>query len=222
MLPSGAWLGPFADPVEIVTAPIPAQSPFIPADAKIVVGAVAPASPDPIPLVLLPGFEYRMREWRHPETHEMHWRLEQPKSHPASRRRGVTHPAQLLARAATPILLPAKRQQCLEGSLPARTLARSGRGSGRATRGSGVTPARPWTATGPWAQAQVPAASPLLPASRSATRPAARSVSWSVQPPVDLPHGADRVRVSASAISRTIIATVSSAAGSTSRVSCRT
>ena len=58
--------------MEIVTAPIPAQSPFIPADAKIVVGAVAPASPDPIPVVLLPGFEYRMREWRlsapgHPE-----------------------------------------------------------------------------------------------------------------------------------------------------------
>jgi hypothetical protein len=55
--------------VEIVTAPIPAQSPFIPTDAKIVVGAVAPASPDPIPIVLLPGFEYRMREWRHPNTH---------------------------------------------------------------------------------------------------------------------------------------------------------
>ena len=46
------------------------------ADAKIVVGAVAPASPDPIPIVLLPGFEYRMREWRHPDTHEVHWRLE--------------------------------------------------------------------------------------------------------------------------------------------------
>ena len=60
--------------------PIPAQSPFIPADAKIVVGAVAPASPDPIPIVLLPGFEYRMREWRHPNTHEIHWRLERRKS----------------------------------------------------------------------------------------------------------------------------------------------
>ncbi|HEY5696690.1 MAG TPA: hypothetical protein VIT01_04200 [Acidimicrobiales bacterium] len=41
--------------MEIVTAPVPAQSPFIPTDAKIVVGAVAPASPDPIPIVLLPG-----------------------------------------------------------------------------------------------------------------------------------------------------------------------
>jgi hypothetical protein len=71
---------PYAEPVEIVTAPIPAQSPFIPADAKIVVGAVAPASPDPIPIVLLPGFEYRMREWRHPTTHEIHWRLERRKS----------------------------------------------------------------------------------------------------------------------------------------------
>ena len=66
--------------MEIVTGPVPAQSPFIPLDAKIVVGAVAPASPDPIPIVLLPGFEYRMIEWRHPSTHEIHWRLERRKS----------------------------------------------------------------------------------------------------------------------------------------------
>ena len=66
--------------MEIVTAPIPAQSPFIPIDAKIVVGAVAPASPDPIPIVLLPGFEYRLREWRHRDTHEVHWLLERRKS----------------------------------------------------------------------------------------------------------------------------------------------
>jgi len=71
---------PYGDPVEIVTKPIPAQSPFIPLEAKMVVGAVAPASPDPIPLVLLPGFEYRMKEWRHPDTHEIHWRLERRKS----------------------------------------------------------------------------------------------------------------------------------------------
>jgi len=71
---------PYSDPVEILTAPIPAQSPFIPPDAKIVVGAVAPASPDPIPIVLLPGFEYRMSEWRHPSTGEVHWRLERRKS----------------------------------------------------------------------------------------------------------------------------------------------
>ncbi|MGC5170137.1 hypothetical protein ACPW96_03945 [Micromonospora sp. DT81.3] len=71
---------PYGDPVEIVTAPIPAQSPFIPLDAKIVMGAVAPASPEPIPLVLLPGFEYRLREWRHPETHASHWVLERRKS----------------------------------------------------------------------------------------------------------------------------------------------
>ena len=76
----GVMPRPYADPVEIVTAPIPAQSPFIPADAKIVVGAVAPASPDPIPIVLLPGFEYRMQEWRHPETQVIHWRLERRKS----------------------------------------------------------------------------------------------------------------------------------------------
>ena len=66
--------------MEIITGPVPAQSPFIPLDAKIVVGAVAPASPDPIPIVLLPGFEYRMSEWRHPETHEIHWRLERRKA----------------------------------------------------------------------------------------------------------------------------------------------
>ena len=36
--------------------------------------------PDPIPIVLLPGFEYRMREWRHPDTHEIHWRLERRRS----------------------------------------------------------------------------------------------------------------------------------------------
>jgi hypothetical protein len=41
---------------------------------------VAPASADPIPIVLLPGFEYRMREWPHPNTHEVHWRLERRRS----------------------------------------------------------------------------------------------------------------------------------------------
>jgi len=71
---------PYRDPVEILTEPAPAQSPFIPADAKIVVGAVAPASSDPIPIVLLPWFEYRMRAWRHPETREVHWRLERRKT----------------------------------------------------------------------------------------------------------------------------------------------
>src|SRR5262245_64364030 len=35
--------------------PVAAKSPFVSTDAKIVVGAVAPASPDPIPIVLLPG-----------------------------------------------------------------------------------------------------------------------------------------------------------------------
>ena len=53
---------------------------LIPIDAKIVTGAVAPASPEPIPIVLLPGFEIRLREWRHPETHVVHWLLERRKS----------------------------------------------------------------------------------------------------------------------------------------------
>lgn len=71
---------PYTDPVEIVTAPIPASSPFIPVDARIVAGAVAPASPDPLPIVLLPDFEYRLREWRHPQTRDVHWLLERRKS----------------------------------------------------------------------------------------------------------------------------------------------
>ena len=71
-----AMARPYAHPVEIITAPVPARSPFIPLDARVVVGAVAPASPDPIPIVLMPGFEYRMQEWRHPETHDIHWRME--------------------------------------------------------------------------------------------------------------------------------------------------
>jgi hypothetical protein len=75
---------PYGDPVEVVTGPIPAQSPFIPVDAKVVVGVVAPASPEPIPIVLLPGFEYRMREWRHPQTHDIHWLLERRKSNQLS------------------------------------------------------------------------------------------------------------------------------------------
>jgi hypothetical protein len=43
------------------------------------VGAVAPGVPDPTPIVL-PGFEYRMREWRHPDTRDIHWLLERRKS----------------------------------------------------------------------------------------------------------------------------------------------
>ena len=71
---------PYGEPVEIVTEPIPAQSPHPFPPTRGVVGAVAPASPDPIPIVLLPGFEYRMREWRHPDTHEIHWQLERRKA----------------------------------------------------------------------------------------------------------------------------------------------
>ena len=80
MLLSVAWPRPYGDPVEIVTGPIRRSPRSSPPTRKIVVGAVAPASPDPIPLVLLPGFEYRLREWRHPETHEIHWLLERRKS----------------------------------------------------------------------------------------------------------------------------------------------
>lgn len=71
---------PYTDAAEIITAPVTPQSPFIPAEAKIVVGVVAPASPDPTPIVLLPGYEYRMHEWRHPESGDVYWRLERRKS----------------------------------------------------------------------------------------------------------------------------------------------
>jgi hypothetical protein len=71
---------PYTDPVEIVTVPTPTLSPFVPANAKVVIGVVAPASTDPSPIVLLPGYEYRMREWRHPDTHEVHWLFERRKS----------------------------------------------------------------------------------------------------------------------------------------------
>jgi hypothetical protein len=71
---------PYANPAEVLAGPVPARSPFMPVDATIVVGALAPASPDPTPIVLLPGFEHRMSEWRHPETHQTHWRLEHRKA----------------------------------------------------------------------------------------------------------------------------------------------
>ena len=57
------------------TKPVPSES-----RTRRSSSGVALASPEPIPTVLLPGFEYRMREWRHPETHEVHWLLERRKS----------------------------------------------------------------------------------------------------------------------------------------------
>ena len=71
---------PYGDPVEVLTGPVPSQSPFISGDTKVVLGAVAPASAEPIPIVLAPGFEYRMREWRNPDTHDVHWLIERRKS----------------------------------------------------------------------------------------------------------------------------------------------
>jgi len=80
MLLSGLMARPYGEPVEVITEPIAARSPFIPQDAKLVVGVVGPSVPDPMPIVLLPGLEYRMSEWRHPETHVVHWRLERRKA----------------------------------------------------------------------------------------------------------------------------------------------
>ena len=80
MILSGLMARPYGEPVEVITEPVPARSPFIPLDARMVVGVVGPSVPDAMPIVLLPGFEYRMSEWRHPETHEVHWRLERRKA----------------------------------------------------------------------------------------------------------------------------------------------
>ena len=77
---SGLMARPYGEPVEVITEPVTARSPFIPLDATMVVGVVGPSVPDAKPIVLLPGFEYRMSEWRHPETHEVHWRLERRKA----------------------------------------------------------------------------------------------------------------------------------------------
>ena len=74
------WHAPMETLLRSSPHPVPAQSPFIPADAKIVVGAVAPAPPTRSRSCCYPGFEYRMLEWRHPATHEIHWRLERRKS----------------------------------------------------------------------------------------------------------------------------------------------
>ena len=80
MLESGRMARPYGDPVEIITGPVPSQSPFISGDTKVVLGVVAPASAEPIPIVLATGFEYRIREWRNPSTHQIHWLLERRKS----------------------------------------------------------------------------------------------------------------------------------------------
>ena len=53
---------PYRDPVELVVEPLSQPSAFVPADAKIVLGVVAPGASEAIPVVLLPGFEYRMRQ----------------------------------------------------------------------------------------------------------------------------------------------------------------
>ena len=66
--------------MEIITAPVPAQSPFIPTGRQDRGGRGRTGLPGPDPDRAAPGFEYRMREWRHPQTHEIHWRLERRKA----------------------------------------------------------------------------------------------------------------------------------------------
>ena len=46
-----------------------------------------PGVTSPILIVLLPGFEYRLREWRRPEAHDVHWLLERRESASKRRRR---------------------------------------------------------------------------------------------------------------------------------------
>ena len=40
MILSGLMARPYGEPVEVITEPVPARSPFIPLDAKMVVGVV--------------------------------------------------------------------------------------------------------------------------------------------------------------------------------------
>ncbi len=47
----------------------------VPADHGVLLVALLPGA-----IVLLPGFEYRVLEWRHPDTHEVHWRMERRKA----------------------------------------------------------------------------------------------------------------------------------------------
>lgn len=53
---------PYKDAVELSTEPVPRlRSRFTPEDAVIVKGVYSPGVPDAAPLVLAPGFEYRVR-----------------------------------------------------------------------------------------------------------------------------------------------------------------
>ena len=65
--------------MEIVTARSTAVAVHPRRNRKLVVGAVAPASPDPIPIVLRPGSIPNARVAT-PDTHEVHWLCERRKS----------------------------------------------------------------------------------------------------------------------------------------------
>ena len=63
------------------------QSRFIPFDAKGCRGRSRTGLPGPDPPCAAARFECRMSEWRHPETGEIHWRLERRKAAQYGRRR---------------------------------------------------------------------------------------------------------------------------------------
>lgn len=55
---------PYKDRSELATEPVPERrSPHIPEDAVIVVGVWHPGAPAPTPVVLLPGYDYRLRQY---------------------------------------------------------------------------------------------------------------------------------------------------------------
>ena len=66
--------------MEIITEPVPAESPLLPPRRDLVVGAVAPASPDPIPIVLFRTPSTGCAVAAPWDTHVFHWRLERRKS----------------------------------------------------------------------------------------------------------------------------------------------
>lgn len=53
----------YRDAVELIVGPLPVRSAVTPDDAVVIVGAITIGAVDPVPVVLLPGWEYRIRSF---------------------------------------------------------------------------------------------------------------------------------------------------------------
>lgn len=63
-----AMARPYRDAAELITEPVSEGAlRFVPKDAVRVLGIVYPGATEPLPIVLMPGFEYRMRRFEDPE-----------------------------------------------------------------------------------------------------------------------------------------------------------